>query len=70
MPDALLSLARHSYVQRPAKVTEETAPEEQLRATLVAAALSAQDVPFVVLAGYGEGKSSAPELQHAPLRRR
>jgi two-component system CheB/CheR fusion protein len=34
MPEALLSLARHSYVREPAKAVEETAPEEQLRVLL------------------------------------
>jgi two-component system CheB/CheR fusion protein len=34
MPEALLSLARHSYVREPAKAVEEAAPEEQLRALL------------------------------------
>jgi two-component system CheB/CheR fusion protein len=31
IPDALLSLARHSYVRQPARVAVETAPEEQLK---------------------------------------
>jgi CheY-like chemotaxis protein len=35
-------------------------------ATEVAQALSARDVPFVLVTGYGEAQSSEPELRHAP----
>jgi two-component system CheB/CheR fusion protein len=34
MPDALLSIARHSYVREPAKAVEEATPEEQVRTLL------------------------------------
>jgi CheY-like chemotaxis protein len=37
-----------------------------LPATEVAQALSAQDVPFVLVTGYGEAQSSEPELRDAP----
>jgi CheY-like chemotaxis protein len=34
-------------------------------ATQIAQALSARDVPFVLVTGYGEAQSSEPELLHA-----
>jgi two-component SAPR family response regulator len=36
------------------------------RSTSVASALSALNVPFVVVTGYGEAALSAPELREAP----
>ncbi len=36
MPEALLSIARHSYVRQPAATLEEPAPEDQLKALLTA----------------------------------
>ena len=35
-------------------------------ALAVAAALNSRDVPFVVVSGYSESRSQAPELQRAP----
>jgi DNA-binding NtrC family response regulator len=61
-------------VTRALAVLEEERPDAAIldlnlngqSATQVAQALSAQDVPFVLVTGYGEAQSSEPELCDAP----